>query len=93
MADMIVDGNVSPKGYQQITNLSASVGLTVPSDARLALIIPETQPVRWLEIGTPTASVGMPQAVGQVLWYTGNLKSIRFIEQSASATLNVTYYG
>lgn len=93
MATQIVAGNDTPLGYQQITNLSASVGLAVPAGARWALIIPQTQAVRWLELGTPTASVGMPQAVGQVLQYTGNLSAIRFIEQTASAALNVSYYG
>lgn len=93
MATEFLEGNLSPLGYQQITDLSAAVGLTVPAGARLALIIPETQPVRWAELSTPTASVGMPQAVGQVLWYTGNLKALKFIEQTSSAKLNVSYYG
>lgn len=92
MATQVVDGNYIPVGYQQITDLSSSVGLTVPANARCALIIPQTQAVRWRDNGTPTASVGIPQAVGQVLWYTGNLSAIRFIEQTASAALNVSYY-
>lgn len=80
-------------GYQQITSLSASTGLTVPSGATLALIVPETQNVRWRDDGTaPTASVGMPIFVGASLSYDGDLNRIRFIEQTASATLNVSYY-
>lgn len=94
MTTPTVDGLDSPCGYQQITSLSASTGLTVPANATRALIVPESKAVRYRDDGTaPTASVGMPLAVAQPLWYTGQLGSLRFIEQSASATLNVLYYG
>ena len=88
-------------GYQQITNLSASVGLTVPGLAPdglnakpvFALIIAEGAPVRWRDDGTaPTASVGMPIAVGVPFQYDGDLTKIRFIQQSASGILNISYY-
>jgi hypothetical protein len=80
-------------GYQQITSLSASTALTVPTGATMALIIAETQAVRWRDDGTaPTASVGMPLATGVSLSYDGDLRAIRFIQQTASATLNVCYY-
>ena len=88
-------------GYQQITSLSASTGLTIPvTDAfgnnikpLIALITPETQAVRWRDDGIdPTASVGMPLAVGVTLSYDGDLNKLRFIEQTASAKLNISYY-
>jgi hypothetical protein len=80
-------------GYQQLTSLSASTGLTVPSGATLALIVPETQNVRWRDDGTaPTVSVGMPIFVGASLSYDGDLNRIRFIEETASAKLNISYY-
>jgi len=88
-------------GYQQITSLSSSTGLTVPvtdpsgnkQQPTFALIIAETQAVRWRDDGTaPTASVGMPLAVGVPLQYDGDLTKIRFIEQTASAKLNISYY-
>jgi hypothetical protein len=80
-------------GYQQITSLSASTGLTVPSGATLAVIVPESYAVRWRDDGVaPTGSVGMPLAIGTTLSYDGNLQNIRFIEQAASAKLNVSYY-
>lgn len=80
-------------GYQQITSLSASTALTVPPGATMALIVAETQAVRWRDDGTaPTASVGMPLATGVSLSYDGDLRTIRFIQQTASATLNVSYY-
>lgn len=80
-------------GYQQITSLSSAAGLTVPQGATLALIVPETQNVRWRDDGTdPTASVGMPIFVGASLSYDGDFNKIKFIETTASAKLNVAYY-
>lgn len=88
-------------GYQQITSLSAAAGLTVPAVDKLgnqqeptfALIIAEGKDVRWRDDGTdPTASVGMPLAVGVPLQYDGDLNRIRFIETAASAKINISYY-
>ncbi len=80
-------------GYQQITSLSSATGLTPPQGATLALIVPETQNVRWRDDGTnPTASVGMPIFVGASLSYDGDFNKIKFIEETASAKLNVSYY-
>jgi hypothetical protein len=91
----------STMGYQQITSLSSSTALTVPKQTQLglastpaiALITPEAQAVRWRDDGVaPTASVGMPLAAGVTLQYDGDITKIRFIEQTAGAKLNVTYY-
>lgn len=80
-------------GYQQITSLSAASGLMPPQGATMALIVAETQGVRWLDDGAnPTASVGMPIAAGAYLNYDGDLNRVKFIEQTASAKLNVSYY-
>lgn len=85
-------------GYQQITTLSSAVGLTIPSNADgyrpvRALITPLTQGVRWRDDGTnPTGTVGMPLAAGSTLDYDGDLNKIKFIEQAASAELNISYY-
>lgn len=81
-------------GYQQYTSLSAATGLSsIPQGATLALIVPETQSIRWRDDGTnPTSSVGMPIAAGSYLSYDGDLNRIKFIEQSASAKINVSYY-
>ena len=80
-------------GYQQITSLSSATGLTVPAGATRAIIAPLTQTVRWRDDGTnPTASVGMPVSAGSYLSYDGDLNRIRFIEASASAELNISYY-
>lgn len=80
-------------GYQQITSLSSAAGLTPPPGATMALIVAETQGVRWRDDGTnPTASVGMPIAAGAYLNYDGDFNRVKFIEQTASAKLNVSYY-
>jgi hypothetical protein len=88
-------------GYQQITSLSAATGLTVPTrdlnglnqKPVIALITPETQGVRWRDDDVnPTASVGMPLAAGVTLQYDGDLTKIKFIEQTAGARINVSYY-
>jgi hypothetical protein len=88
-------------GYQQITSLTSATGLTVPArdisgligSPVTAYIRCETQGVRWRDDGiAPTASVGFPLSPGDVLEYDGDLKKIQFIQQAASATLNVVYY-
>jgi hypothetical protein len=80
-------------GYQQVTSLAASTALTVPAGATYAQIRAETQDVRWRDDGgAPTAAVGTPLAAGETLNYDGDLSAVRFIEQAASAKLNVSYY-
>lgn len=94
--EKIISGNLTSKGFQQITSLSSSTALTVPSGAKVALIQAETQSVRWRPDGSttaPTASVGMVLAAGETLPFTGDLSAIRFIETAASAKLNVSYFG
>lgn len=94
MTTQTTRGNLVPAGYAPQATLTAAVGLpNIPVNARIARIICETQAVRWRDDGVaPTATVGMPLAVGTELIYDGNLASIKFIEQTASAKLNVSYY-
>lgn len=88
-----VQGHLESNGFQQITTVSAAIGLTVPDKTRLAMIQPESQNVRWRDDGTnPTASVGMILVANDILVYSGVLSSIKFIEVTASAKLNITYY-
>lgn len=91
----------SRMGYEQITSLSSSTALTVPqrttdglrASPAVAIIVAEGAAVRWRDDGVaPTVSVGMPLAVGVSLQYDGDLTQLRFIEQTASAKLNVSYY-
>lgn len=84
----------TPKGFQQITTLSAATGLTVPTGATRARIQCTTKAVRWRDDGTaPTTTVGMHLAADTDLWYDGSLSALQFIEEAASAVLNVSYYG
>ena len=85
---------IRPLGYQQITSLGSATGLTVPTGAKMAVITAESQIVRYRDDGTnPTASVGMTIAAGSSVTYTGALGAIKFIEATASAKLNISYYG
>ena len=80
-------------GYQQITSLTSSTALTVPAGASLALIVPETQNVRWRDDGVdPTTTVGMPVLTNTSMSYDGDLNAIRFIAVASGAVLNVSYY-
>lgn len=82
-------------GYQQITSLSSATGLTIPAGTSKIIVTPTTQAVRWRDDGTnPTSTVGYPLAAGSELVYTAAQKgSLKFIEQAASAVLNICYYG
>lgn len=90
---VVAVGPSSPLGYQQITSLSAAASLTVPTGATIAVIIAETQAVRWRDDGTnPSATVGMPLPVQTPFVYSGDLSAIKFFEQAGSAKLNVSYF-
>ena len=85
----------SPFGYQQLTGISASVALTVPAGATWASIVVEAQGVRYRDDGVaPTASVGMPVSSGSqlIIYGVAEMTAIRFIQQTAGAVLNVSYY-
>jgi hypothetical protein len=98
---MNVKGITTCMGYQQLSSLSSATGLTVPTQtpngsatkANFAIIVAETQNVRWRDDGTdPTASVGMLLVAGVPFQYDGDLSRIKFIETPASAKVNVSYY-
>lgn len=84
----------SPRGFQQITNLSAAAALTVPAaGASFAVFNAEAQNVRWRDDGTaPTATVGMLLTKDTEFTYQGDLSKIKFIETTGGAILNVSYY-
>jgi hypothetical protein len=89
-------------GYVQITGLSgagtlpalaAAAGVTIPQQARMALIAVSVQGVRWRDDGgAPTASIGMPRAAGQEFAYTGDLSALQLIQQASGAVLDVSFY-
>lgn len=90
----VIDGYLDPAGYSQLTSLASATGVgTIPTGTKLTLIQAETQDVRWRDDGTnPTASVGMLLADGQTLVYNGNPSTLKVIEVTGSAKLNITFY-
>ena len=87
-------------GYQQLTVDSAK-NLTVPlvspeglnAKPTFAIIVAEGAAVRWRDDNTaPTASVGMPLAIGVPLQYDGDLNKIKFIQQAGTGIINISYY-
>lgn len=92
-AVLTTTATLTPLGYQQITVLTTSTALTVPSGATSALIQPEAQAVHWRDDGVaPTASIGMRLAALSTLTYNGDLAAFRVIQDVAGGILNVTYY-
>lgn len=86
-------------GFQQIATLTTAQALTLPADtvggykARVAVIHPDTQNIRWRDDGVaPTATVGMRLLVGSELYYDGELTKLQMIEETAGAKANVSYY-
>lgn len=89
-------------GHNTISVLTAAVGLgqglasnAIPARARYATIQALAQNVRWWDDGTvPTASTGMRLAAGSSMTYSlGPLANLKFIEETPSASLVVTFYG
>lgn len=99
MADIILSGPLVYKGYEQITGLSAVKKLTVPDGAWIADVQADPtadKDVRYRMDGTnPTATVGMAIQSTTTKRFVGRLvlEALEFIEEAASAKLNVQYYG
>lgn len=97
-AQTVSSAQLAPLGYCQLSSLSGATKLTsctngIPTTASVIVVAAETQAVRWRDDGTaPTASVGMPIATGSALVYQGDLTTIQFIEETASAKIDVSFY-
>jgi len=94
-ATPVIDANLVPLGYQQMTSITPAKALaSIPVGAKRALLQAETQNVRWRDDGTaPTATVGNIAYAGQnPFLYEGNLAAVQVILATAGAILNVTYY-
>lgn len=84
------------RGYETITVSTSAVGFTVPAGTLLAVVMVETDAIRYRDDGTdPTSSLGMPVTSGGSLVVCPNqLSRIRFIRSGANdASLKVSYYG
>jgi len=91
----------APYAYTPLTpsqnglGVASATALTIPTGATYAVVCSETQGVRWTWDGTttPTASVGTPLAAGQCAAFSGAgvLANLKFIQQTATATIDVEY--
>jgi hypothetical protein len=98
----VVDANIIPLGFASSNTLSSAKTLAqinggspeaIPTGATTALIQAITQNVRWRDDGTsPTAGTGVQLAAGDQFYYTGDLTAIEFIQETATAVLNVSFY-
>jgi len=82
-----------PLGHQNIAPTS-STALTVPADAKYALISASVQAVRFTDDGTvPTLTKGVRISVEQgAFWYAGNLSQLLFFNDVAGGLIDVLYY-
>lgn len=89
----VIDGKLIPLKYQQLLSLDTVKGLEPPPNVRVAVIQALSQNVRWRDDGdNPTNTAGMVLLANRDMLYTGDLTKIKFIEETASAELNVSYY-
>lgn len=88
-------------GYEKLTVSSTAVALTVPANAKYALVVVESSVtsgfvINYLEYGAaPTSSTGIPRSHGDGFDILGqqNLKSFKAIEITAGThSLHVQYY-
>lgn len=82
--------------HEVITVSAVAIGLTTSKSApaEAALISCAGAGVRyWLDGAAPTASEGHPLAAGETILVHGqnNLRGLRFVRETADATLAVTY--
>ena len=90
----VPEAPLQPLGYQQITSLASATSLTVPTGANKVVIRGETQSIRYRDDGTsPTATIGQLILTTDLpLVYSGTLSTLKFIETTASAKINVLFY-
>jgi len=84
------------KGLDTITGLTSAK--TVDTSTRRGVNFIHVQPiganVRYRDDGTaPTSTTGMRLVNGGIYEYRGNIGDLQFIEESATATLIVKFYG
>lgn len=89
------------KSFHQFTSLSSAIDLDDDGENDFlddgvvgVLVTAELQNVRWRDDGTaPTAAIGHILEAGKSMYYDfSKLANLKFIEETASAKLNVSYY-
>ena len=76
------------------TETSETVTAYLPVTVHVAIIKCTGQTVMWRDDGSaPTSTIGMPMLIGDPPFeYWGTLTAIQFIQASATAVLDVSYY-
>lgn len=86
---------MSVQTYEQILVATSLPLTTIPAGCHAALVQAETQNIRYRPDGAdtdPTAAIGMVLlADDRPTKIQGNLAAFRFIEETATAKLNITY--
>ena len=98
--NVVASGSSTPTTYTSagtgeygLAVAGTDVALTPPVGAIAAQITISGCDMRYRDDGvSPTAAVGMPVFNGASWFYSGPLSALRFIAQSGSGTLNVSYY-
>ena len=97
MGQNVLDATREPVGYQAIADVSTATGLTVPENARVALIQVLNNDANWRDDGTdPVNGIGGGFQLAELdsFMYVGDLTAIKFIEVTAASTasINIVYY-
>ena len=100
MAMNTKDANLIPVGYSQTADLSTAVSLTVPANARTAIIQAVDNDISWRDDGTAATNSaggsggGMILAAGDSFWDIGELGNLSLIEAVSGSTAyaNVAFY-
>ena len=92
MAMNTLDGTRIPAGYFKDASITASTALTVPSNARVAIIQAVVDDLYWTDDGTTPVDVttGMLLAAGDSFLYVGDLHAFRCI--SDAGEVRVSFY-
>jgi hypothetical protein len=76
-------------GFRQITGLSSAKGCPLANGSAV-MFRPMAQAIRYrLDGVAPTASIGMHVAVGECVWFVGDLTKLSFIEVTSGATIDL----
>jgi hypothetical protein len=86
-------GHTSTGATQSITLTGTATGLTIPSGTVFVVVCVETAAARFRDDGSaPSASTGIPLAVGTCATLSASLNQLQFIAQSGSPLLTASYY-
>jgi hypothetical protein len=96
----VLDGTRIPVGYEQSADASTIQTLTIPTNARVAIIQAIDNGISWRDDGTDAGVTaggtagGMLLAAGDSFLYVGDLSKFTFIEAVSASTayLNIAYY-